>query len=471
MTLPTRRGSILIGLLWCLALLAVLVIGVLHSARLELRVSKNHADSMQAYYLALAGIEKAKAVIYLDAKTRRESAKNHTGTTADDPRQFKDIKLGRGQFRVFRQASRFESEKVVYGVTDEEGRLNVNTADAEALRRLDQMPPEVIAAIMDFRDTDQSVGPGGAEAEYYAALRPPYMPKNAPFESIRELLLVKGISREQLFGEDSNQNGLLDGPENDGALNPPVDNRDGFLDAGWSAHLTAYSSVKNVNASGRERVNVQEADEATLLGVSGMTTDMAKAIIARRGQNKFESLIDLLNVVASSPNPGQQPEGQTPGAPQGAPPTTRPGQNQPPQGPRAPEQGSGQPLITEDQLLTMADDLTTSEDDAQPGLINVNTASIEVLICLPGITRELAQAIINHRQSSGFFQNTMGLLKVPGLNRDLIKPILERVCVRSETFQILAEGKVDGTGARRRIMEVIRLESSGIRTLYHREEL
>ena len=100
MTLPTRRGSILIGLLWCLALLAVLVIGVLHSARLELRVSKNHADSMQAYYLALAGIEKAKAVIYLDAKTRRESAKNHTGTTADDPRQFKDIKLGRGQFRV-----------------------------------------------------------------------------------------------------------------------------------------------------------------------------------------------------------------------------------------------------------------------------------------------------------------------------------------------------------------------------------
>ena len=32
------------GLLWCLALLAVVVIGVLHVAALDLRVAKNYGD-------------------------------------------------------------------------------------------------------------------------------------------------------------------------------------------------------------------------------------------------------------------------------------------------------------------------------------------------------------------------------------------------------------------------------------------
>ena len=51
-----QDGSILVGLLWCLALLSVLVIGVLHTARMDLLVVKNYGDRIQAHYLALAGI-------------------------------------------------------------------------------------------------------------------------------------------------------------------------------------------------------------------------------------------------------------------------------------------------------------------------------------------------------------------------------------------------------------------------------
>ena len=58
-----RNGSVLVALLWCLALLAVVVIGVLHTARLDLLVEKNYGDMIQAHYLALAGIEKAKALL------------------------------------------------------------------------------------------------------------------------------------------------------------------------------------------------------------------------------------------------------------------------------------------------------------------------------------------------------------------------------------------------------------------------
>ena len=50
----SRRGSILVGMLWCLALVFVIVMGVLHSSHLELQVVKNHGDRMQAHYLALA---------------------------------------------------------------------------------------------------------------------------------------------------------------------------------------------------------------------------------------------------------------------------------------------------------------------------------------------------------------------------------------------------------------------------------
>src|SRR5512144_180980 len=58
-----QRASILVGLLWCLAVVAVVVIGVLHTARLDLIVVKNYGDRIQAHYLALAGIEKAKALL------------------------------------------------------------------------------------------------------------------------------------------------------------------------------------------------------------------------------------------------------------------------------------------------------------------------------------------------------------------------------------------------------------------------
>ncbi|MCL4181593.1 MAG: hypothetical protein KJ072_28130, partial [Verrucomicrobia bacterium] len=69
-----RAGSVLVGLLWCVALLAVLVMGVLHTARLDLMVVKHHGDEIQAHYLALKAMEKAKALLYHDAVERRHSA-------------------------------------------------------------------------------------------------------------------------------------------------------------------------------------------------------------------------------------------------------------------------------------------------------------------------------------------------------------------------------------------------------------
>ena len=122
-------------------------------------------------------------------------------------------------------------------------------------------------------------------------------------------------------------------------------------------------------------------------------------------------------------------------------------------------------------FLEIADDLMMGSDTEHVGAININTAGSEVLVCLPGITQELADAIVAYRKSAGFFPNVGGLLKVDGMNAQLLKQVVKSITARSETFRILCEGKVNSTGARQRLQVVVRLGPSFMRTLSYREDL
>jgi DNA uptake protein ComE-like DNA-binding protein len=454
-------GSVLVAVLWCLALLSIIVIGVLHTARMDLFVVKHYGDRIQAHYLAVAGVEKAKALLYQDALQRSRSARNYSGQLSDSAQQFRDVRFGRGQFRVFHRARPDQGGGVLYGVSDEESRLNINNASAEELGKLYAITPDIVAALLDWRDEDNAASPGGAEAEYYLSLQPPYLPRNGPVQTIRELLMVRGMDSELFLGKDRHQNGILD--SSDEAAEESIND---MLDLGWAGLLTVDSSVNNVNAAGTDRVNIQSADQAALTGVRGISTDIAKAIVAYRGQNRFNSIADLLDVVAA-PNQNQQNQNQ-PGAPGGS--ALPPGQ-QNPGGPSVPGTNpSGPKVIDENLLMDIADDLTADSASDSPGLINLNSASLEVLSCLPGLNRQLAQAIISFRQSNGFFPNVAWLLKVPGLNRDIFKQLAPRVTARSETFRILCEGRISSTGVRQRIQEIVRIGLRSVTTLSYRED-
>jgi competence ComEA-like helix-hairpin-helix protein len=451
------------------ALLSIVVIGGLHSARLDLQVAKNHGDQIQAHYLALAGVEKAKALLYRDLGERKRSSKHHNGALFNAPDEFRDVSLGRGQFSVFHQERRDEGGRIAYGVSDEESRLNLNVAAADELAKLRGITPDVVAAVLDWRDGDNAVTPGGAEADAYAASQPPSLPRNGPLQTTRELLMVRGVSRELFLGEDANQNGLLDPEEDDGNESDPPDNRDGTLDAGWSGLVTVDSAVGNRNAAGQQRINITSADEKTLSAVPGISADLAKAIVAYRGQNQFESLAGLLDVTAVNPQNRSSTPPATPARPPGA---TPPPSARGPASPAAPaaSQSSGPKLISEDLLMEIADDLSISSDD-QPGAININTAGAEVLACLPGVTAELAQSIVAYRKSAGFYPNVAWLLKVDGMTAAIFKQLAQKVAARSETFRILSEGKVRSTGARKRIEVIVRLDSGQVATLSYREDL
>ncbi|MDB6034735.1 MAG: comEA protein [Verrucomicrobiales bacterium] len=465
-----QRGSILVGLLWCLTLLSVVVIGLLHSARLQLLVVKNHGDLIQAHYLALAGIEKTKALLFQEAKERKRTAKNHSGSLYDSAQDFRDVPFGRGEFKIFHQGRQDEGGKLMFGVADEESRLNLNYATKEELEKIEGMTPDMAAAIMDWRDKDNTVTPGGAEAEYYASLKPPYLPRNGPFQSVRELLMVKGIPRELFIGEDANQNGLLDPEEDDGKASEPPDNHDGVLDAGWSGLFTVDSLVQNKSASGGDRVDIKSAAEKELTKVKGITADIAKAIVAWRNQNQFNSLADLLDVTALSTPTASSSIANSSRT------STQP-RNQRTQGNNTGQNNNssqavsvGPKLITDTLLMDIADDISLGSDE-QPGPVNINTASAEVLACLPGLDKQLAQAIVSYRQSAGFFPNIAWLLKVDGMNTELFKKVVPRVCARSETFRILSEGRIPSSGARKRIQVVIRFTVTDFKTLSWREDL
>ena len=455
------RGSILVGLLWCLAILSVVVIGVLHTARMDLVVMKNYGDRLQAHYLALAGVEKAKALLYHDARERTRSGRHHSGGLYDAPESFRDVAFGRGHFRVFRRGREDEGGGVIYGVSDEESRLNLNVAAAEDLGKLEGMTPDLVAAIMDWRDEDNTVTPGGAEVEYYAALAPPYKPRNGPFQTIRELLMVRDVSPQLLRGEDVHLDGFLE---------PATDNRDdpglAVTDTGWAGLLTIDSAVKDISATGGDRVNVQSADERSLTAVSGITADIARAIVAYRGQHRLESIADLLDVTpaANQNQPGRNLGANPPDQDQPPPPET----GQPPDTSAAAPQGPK--VVSENLLMEIADELTAQSESNVEGAININTASLDVLACLPGVSRELAQAIISFRQSNGFFPNVAWLLKVTGMTQSIFKQVASRVSARSDTFRILSEGKIASTGTRQRIQEIVRIGLHDVTTLSYRED-
>jgi DNA uptake protein ComE-like DNA-binding protein len=456
-----KKGSVLIGLLWCLALLSVVVIGVLHTSRIDLMVQRNYGDRIQAHYLAVAGIEKAKALLYRDARDRSRSGRNHTGELYDSPEDFRDARFSRGQFRILHRGGEAEGGRIVYGMIDEESRLNVNYASFEQLSNIVGMTVDVAAAIMDWRDEDNQVTPGGAEADYYMSLRPPSSPRNGPLLTVRELLMVRGVTREALLGDETERSESSSETEETSGL--------GEAETGWARLLTVNSAVDNVTGAGQERVNIQTADEQSLAQVPGITPDIAKAIVAYRNQNRFSSVVDLLDVTAvrQQNQQGGQPNQTVQTVPQigpGGQPVPQANPNQPVPDP------SGPKMISEQLLMDIADELTVQNEQTLPGVINPNTASLEVLLCLPGMTRQVAHSIISSRQANGYFQNVAQMLNVQGMTHEILKQLAPLLTVRSETFRILSEGRIDSSKVSERIQEIVHIGLHSVTTLSYRED-
>ncbi len=172
-----QRGLVLVIVLWTLALLMVVATEFAYSTRTEARLARNVVDTARARYLAEAGVARGiYALSHPDPQRRWRT----DGTVYRFP-------LPPGEVRV--------------AVHDESGFIDLNTASAGLLDGLlrvagieDSARPLLIDAILDWRDADSLRRLHGVEDPDYRRAGMEYGAKDAPFDSVTELLLVPGVS-------------------------------------------------------------------------------------------------------------------------------------------------------------------------------------------------------------------------------------------------------------------------------------
>lgn len=69
------------------------------------------------------------------------------------------------------------------------------------------------------------------------------------------------------------------------------------------------------------------------------------------------------------------------------------------------------------------------DNEASPSLVNINTASLEELMTLPGIGEASAKAIIDYRENNSEFQTIEDIMAVPGIKDAKFQKMKEYICV------------------------------------------
>lgn len=337
------RATVLIITIWIVFVLASLVIVLAQFIRVEAMASANYISFVKAESIANGAIN----YIIAYESSQGESEVSYTS----DP--YEAMPVGDGYFWVLKP-NLSDDKNYDFGVVDESAKVNLNSAPVEMMLKLPFMTAELANSIKDWRDSDEEITSGGAENEYYLLLGEPYFCKNEQLESIEEVLLIKGATVDYIFGEDYNRNGILDDNENDADRSQPSDNSNGTLDAGFFNYVTV-SSYESGGGGDESKINVNDSQSLEQLSdmIEEVVGDDYFEIMSNiRTRRNYDNLIELYY---SS-------------------------------------------LMEYDDFAQIVGKLTTSGDEEQPGLININTAPEEVLLCLPGLEQSDVDAIIQERE-------------------------------------------------------------------------
>jgi len=375
-----QQGVVLILAVFAVVLLAVLAAAITAAVRVELLASRASLDRMQSLFLAEAGLHRARAILLYEDATI-DTLHDPWGLQSESPLDAPQA-LGDGYYRV--------------RVYDACGQININQADAgtdspqyqtlnDILVRLTG-DSAVAAAVVDWRDEGRMSSLGGDENEYYASLPQPYLPRNGPFQTLGELLLVRGVTPEMFFG---------------------VRGEPGLQDL-----LTVESWSPNTDAKGEQRLNLNEfrnwgmnlAWEEVLKG----KLEQAFGMYGRK--EIFQQLLDGF--------------------------TSAGGQYS----------GLGQ-LATEANLApeviaAIIDWLCVDHAKELSGKVNLNTAPREVLAALPGSSAELAEAIVARRENNPFVSlgEVAELLLAQRDGRAVFAQMIDHLTTKSSSFIIEAMG-------------------------------
>jgi len=384
----SENGSLLIIVLWIAFGLVALTLYFANAMSLELRAADNRVAAMEADE-AVEG-----AARYLSNILATVAYPGEMPSPSDFACEA--VPVGDAKFWLIgRDTNEWDLNLTAptFGLVDEASKINLNAPwlTADMIQYLPGMTPQIAAAIMDWRDANSTVSDNGAEDETYSRLAQPYKTKNAPFESVEELRLVAGMTSEILYGEDANLNGILDPNENDGDDSPPFDNRDGRLDPGLMEYFTVYSREPAIGTN----INSDQQEMQTLLEntfgqsrAQGIMNELHRTHPPSAG--RFSSLLQFyLN------------SGMTP-----------------------------------DEFAQVANYLTATNSFTE-GLVNVNTASQEVLECIPGIGTDYASQLISYREANPSRLTSIAWV-ADAMNSDT-NAVIAGPCITTRSYQYTAD--------------------------------
>jgi DNA uptake protein ComE-like DNA-binding protein len=240
-------GVALLAVMSAVSVMILVALVFSGSVQIETRTAIYRKEATQAYALAAGGVDAAILEIAYPPAADQQ----------DQPRLWEK---GQSLVRVpYEQGT---------------GKVDLNTAGREQLARLFRArglePAEAaqVAAAIDHWRNPAGTDDSESEAleEYYRDAG--YRPAHNRFGSVEEVLRVRGISRDILYGaaEFSRQKGIR-------------------YKYGVGQDLTIYSKSP--------QVNVNYASEEVLLSAPGVTEELAEPIVRERTNKPFKSLEEL----------------------------------------------------------------------------------------------------------------------------------------------------------------------------------
>ena len=191
----SERGVALLATLMAVALMTILVVDFTSSSALGYRSAANQANELRAEYLARSAVNVGLALLAKQARMNTASQQSFYALTQPWAMPFPPVPMDGGTATV--------------SIVDEARKFNINSIVNQRTGAVMQQPylpmlqrlfaileidPQIIPAIIDWLDPDSVESPGGgAEADYYMRLTPPYEPRNGPMPTIGDLRMIRGI--------------------------------------------------------------------------------------------------------------------------------------------------------------------------------------------------------------------------------------------------------------------------------------
>ena len=500
---PQAQGFVLIVVLVTIALLSISAYTFSLLMLQEQKATKLMGRQLQSRYLVESGVDYLRLYLTSDEATLQE-----LGGIWDNANQFtnqivsvnpiRNTEIGR--FSIIASNLDDEGNPTSFraGITDESSRLNLNTlvnADnwlpdtgdgnggggRQLLMALPQMTEDIADSILDWLDEDSE--PRDYGTEDYSGQSPPYACKNGPMDSIEELLLVRGVTPQLLFGLDANHNGVVDLDEQyaaDGTVSYEPE-----MQLGWANYLTLFSKESNLNNEGLQRIYINGDDLDQLYDElrSSFNEQWSNFIIAYRVNGPadasietredqpgyleadttqqasftFSQILDLVDARTTLEYTNDDGETQT----------------------GVLESPINSANLAQTLPLLM-ENLTTVDGDNIPGRINIMQAPRAILAGIPGMTDELLQGILDYREYELDDPNLTDLNKkyetwimlppTPLVDLETMKTMMPFICCGGDVYRAEIVGYFDDNVATSRAEVILDTTEPLPRILFWRDK-